>query len=163
SGTNEDVRPYRVQMKTLKFLSLCFVFLALPARRAFSYGEAGHRVVGAIADERLANTPAGEALKKLLGTITLERAATLPDELRGDEPETNARKITRPVALVLLAHYVGDIHQPLHVGAAYFDSNGKLIDPNTDDSAMEDKGGNAISFGGTTLHGYWDSDTVDSS
>ena len=39
--------------------------------------------------------------------------------------QDNPYKITRPVALILLAHYVGDIHQPLHVGAAYF-RNGKM-------------------------------------
>src|ERR1043166_503421 len=42
------------------------------------------------------------------------------DVLRGDVPENNPRKITKPVAVILLAHYAGDIHQPLHVGAEYF-------------------------------------------
>jgi hypothetical protein len=37
--------------------------------------------------------------------------------LQGRVPEQNERNITRPVALILLAHYVADIHQPLHVGA----------------------------------------------
>src|SRR5947207_2607015 len=39
--------------------------------------------------------------------------------LRGRVSEQNERNITKPVALILLAHYVGDIHQPLHVGAEY--------------------------------------------
>ena len=35
--------------------------------------------------------------------------------LRGRVPEQNERKITKPVALILLAHYVADIHQPLRI------------------------------------------------
>ncbi len=35
--------------------------------------------------------------------------------------KTNTFAITKPVAIILLAHYVGDIRQPLHVGAEYFD------------------------------------------
>src|SRR5882724_1372164 len=49
--------------------------------------------------------------------------------LQGRVPEQNERKITKPVALILLAHYVADIHQPLHVGAAYFDEQGRFTDP----------------------------------
>src|SRR4030095_3063982 len=37
------------------------------------------------------------------------------DVLQGRIPEQNERKITKPVALILLAHYLADIHQPLHV------------------------------------------------
>jgi len=32
-------------------------------------------------------------------------------------------------ALFLLAHLVGDLHQPLHVGAVYLDKDGNLVDP----------------------------------
>ena len=32
-------------------------------------------------------------------------------------------------ALLVLTHLVGDIHQPLHVGAVYLDAIGKRIDP----------------------------------
>ena len=44
--------------------------------------------------------------------------------LKGEEPENNPRGITKPIAIILLAHFVGDIHQPLHVGAEYFDAHG---------------------------------------
>jgi hypothetical protein len=49
-------------------------------------------------------------------------------------------------ALFLLAHFVGDIHQPLHVGAIYLDSNGKRVDPDEAglDPKTETAGGNAI-------------------
>ena len=93
--------------------------------------------------------------------------------LSGEEPETNARAITKPVALILLAHYVGDIHQPLHVGAEYFD-NGRFANPDTDKNALADQGGNtflmtlAESPGEADnsprrrprLHSFWDSNTV---
>ena len=49
-------------------------------------------------------------------------------------------------ALLLLAHYLGDIHQPLHVGSVYLDSNGKRIDPDPGppDHASENFGGNDL-------------------
>jgi hypothetical protein len=90
--------------------------------------------------------------------------------LKGEVPEDNPRKITKPVAVILLAHYVGDIHQPLHVGAEYFDPSGKKVDPDRGGPGLEDQGGNSIilelpSGNGYAekkgkLHGYWDNDPV---
>ena len=54
--------------------------------------------------------------------------------LTGATPEDNARKITKPIAMILLAHFVGDIHQPLHVGAEYFNA-GKAINPDVTPNA----------------------------
>jgi hypothetical protein len=53
-------------------------------------------------------------------------------------------------ALLLLAHYLGDIHQPLHVGAVYLDMQGDVIDPPRDTfaPATSTQGGNEI----TTIH-----------
>jgi hypothetical protein len=92
--------------------------------------------------------------------------------LKGTEPEDNERKITKPVAVILLSHYVGDIHQPLHVGAAYFDKDGKAINPDRQSGVkfFDDEGGNKVLLTLTDashhehtekLHGYWDSDTVE--
>ncbi|MEP6809263.1 MAG: S1/P1 nuclease [Chthoniobacterales bacterium] len=88
--------------------------------------------------------------------------------LRGEVPENNPRKITKAVAIILLAHYLGDIHQPLHVGAEYFDASGKPANPDLGKPANEDQGGNSIllEISGTTsnkkpkMHGFWDSDPV---
>ena len=93
--------------------------------------------------------------------------------LRGEIPENNPRKITKPVAVILLAHYVGDIHQPLHVGAMYFDkASGRAVDPDKGAVAIEDEGGNTIMlrlYHGTPeemtkralkLHGFWDNEAV---
>ncbi|MES2921558.1 MAG: S1/P1 nuclease [Verrucomicrobiota bacterium] len=209
-----------------------------------AYSESGHRIVGALADKLIEGKAAADTVKTLLGAITLERASTLPDELRGEDntrgnfklpqnPELEAqllafreanppsgdetegkmppshhwfhytdvpiqatsyaatrvgtskwdivqmigycsrvlagterpdndRKITPAVAVVLLAHYVGDIHQPLHVGAAFLDAQGNLLDPNTHPAAKPDRGGNDINFGATSFHAYWDFDAVES-
>jgi len=92
--------------------------------------------------------------------------------IRGDVPENNPRKITRPVAVILLAHYVGDIHQPLHVGADYFNHAGRAVDPDKGQAGIEDEGGNTVFLHligtnpsevnrrGLKLHGFWDNDAV---
>jgi S1/P1 Nuclease len=63
-------------------------------------------------------------------------------------------------ALFLLAHLIGDLHQPLHVSAVYLDkSTGNLVDPDithTIDPATETIGGNAITDLGKNFHGEWD-------
>ncbi|MBX7157343.1 MAG: hypothetical protein K1X66_03025 [Verrucomicrobiae bacterium] len=93
--------------------------------------------------------------------------------LKGQESEQNARKITKPVAIVLLAHYIGDIHQPLHVGAEYFNiTNRQPVNPDKGTVGISDVGGNSLSFKYTAmvgkkrihqlgnLHSFWDSQTV---
>lgn len=57
-------------------------------------------------------------------------------------------------ALRVLAHYVGDIHQPLHVAAIYLDANGHEVDPDsgTYDPATKTQGGNKILSQGKDFH-----------
>lgn len=90
--------------------------------------------------------------------------------LKGEEPETNNRHITKSVAVILLTHYFGDIHQPLHVGAEFFDAGGNAFEPSTANKGFEDQGGNKLTLftffnGHLTLagkfHGYWDTQTVE--
>ena len=62
-------------------------------------------------------------------------------------------------ALRALAHYVGDIHQPLHVGAIYLDVSGHEVDPDagTYDPATKTQGGNKILDQGKDFHtAVWD-------
>ncbi|MFO1431491.1 MAG: S1/P1 nuclease [Candidatus Competibacteraceae bacterium] len=63
-------------------------------------------------------------------------------------------------ALLLLTHYVGDLHQPLHVGAIYLDNKGKRVNPDTGtfDPQTETQGGNKLILKGTNqkLHAVWD-------
>src|SRR2546429_2086938 len=237
-------------------LLVAFAVVAFPAW-ILAYGPLGHQIVGAIADERLANSPTAAKLDALLGGLGLEKAAVLADEIKGWDkkgiddprsfhfsahrnidkqlrdfwranqpthdpnspapshhwfhytdvpvmpaqryrdghtgrskwdivhmipfcidvlqgriPEQNERKITKPVALILLAHYVADIHQPLHVGAAYFDQRGQVVDPDKDKSALGNEGGNTFTLELSDepprrrgihkkkFHGFWDYDAV---
>jgi hypothetical protein len=233
--------------------------LALIAVRASTdaYAPLGHEIVGAIADERLANTPTAAKVDSLLEGLNLEKAAVIADEIKGWDrkgvddprsfhysarrnidrqlrdfwranqptqdpnspapshhwfhyadvpvippqtyhagvigrskwdivhmipfcidvlqgrvPEQNERKITKTVALILLSHYVADIHQPLHVGAQYFDQRGYPTDPDKDKSALADEGGNTFTLELSDepprrrgirkkkFHGFWDYDVV---
>jgi hypothetical protein len=221
------------------------------------YAPLGHEIVGAIAEERLANTPTGVKVSALLDGMSLEKAAVIPDEIKGWDkkgaddprsfhysahrnidiqlrefwranqpthdanstmpshhwfhytdvpvvrmekyaegkagrskwdvvhmipycidvlqgrvPEQNERKISKPVAIILLAHYVADIHQPLHVGAEYFDPQGHASDPDKDKSLLPDEGGNTFTLQlndepprrrgvhKRSFHGFWDNDVV---
>jgi S1/P1 Nuclease len=57
-------------------------------------------------------------------------------------------KLTDTEAVWLLTHLVGDIHQPLHVGAMYFDKTcEKSVDPNE-----PGVGEVALTFGGNRIH-----------
>src|SRR5437870_12173520 len=246
-------------------LSMNFTHRALPIGFAvivfrvsiFAYAPLGHQIVGGIADERLANTPTAAKVYALLDGLTLERAAVIPDEIKGWDkngvddprsfhysahrnidgqlrdfwranqpthdpnstapshhwfhytdvpavppqryrdgtagrsrwdivhmilfcvqvlqglvPEQNDRKITKTEALILLAHYVADIHQLLHVGAEYFDTQGRIADPDKDKSSVADEGGNTFTLELSDeaprgrgihkmkLHGFWDNDAV---
>ena len=63
-------------------------------------------------------------------------------------------------ALRVLAHLVGDVHQPLHVGAIYLDAAGHEVDPDagTFDPATQTRGGNLLVHGrNRKLHSEWDS------
>jgi len=90
--------------------------------------------------------------------------------LKGETPEDNSRKITKPIAVILLSHFVGDIHQPLHVGAEFFDKQGRPINPGKTAENLEDQGGNTLQLNlasGPTdairhakFHYFWDSETV---
>jgi hypothetical protein len=97
-------------------------------------------------------------------------------QLRGKKPHIDGVDLTDTEAVWLLAHLVGDIHQPLHVGAAYFDKATctTRVDPTNipggTDSVAQTIGGNAIeleSLAGPpaapladTFHIFWDGPAV---
>lgn len=83
--------------------------------------------------------------------------------LEHDEPTPPAPKPfdikNHREALLMLAHLVGDLHQPLHVGSLYLDGNDRPIDPDalTDPTqAQPNAGGNWLDDNGTPLHTEWD-------
>jgi hypothetical protein len=95
--------------------------------------------------------------------------------LQGRAPNSAPAVLNHRSALWLLAHLVGDIHQPLHVGAVYFDSScEQIVDPNVAGAGQPNfgigtmiaatRGGNDLKIGSTgsrrNLHGYWDNGTV---
>ncbi|MGH9969101.1 MAG: S1/P1 nuclease [Pyrinomonadaceae bacterium] len=73
-------------------------------------------------------------------------------------------------ALRLLAHFIGDLHQPLHVGVGFIDVNGPnntiliVRDPNAvrQRNLPHDRGGNQLIIDNDrkNLHGFWDFDLV---
>lgn len=76
------------------------------------------------------------------------------------------------VALKLLVHFLGDLHQPLHIGCGFIDANGPngsiviATDPVEikQKNLPSDRGGNQliINADGRNLHSFWDFDLVDS-
>ncbi len=72
-------------------------------------------------------------------------------------------RFTQAQALKLLVHLVGDLHQPLHVGAGFYDLSKQppklLTSPDAAWQHEHDKGGNDLRFGDgryDQLHSYWD-------
>jgi hypothetical protein len=84
------------------------------------------------------------------------------------ETPGNHTRFEKKLALRLLIHLVGDIHQPLHVGSGYYDLSGptpKLIeDPQKAYRHQNDKGANALRYAQShfaELHAYWDDTLVE--
>ncbi|HEY3756585.1 MAG TPA: S1/P1 nuclease [Opitutaceae bacterium] len=69
------------------------------------------------------------------------------------------------IALYMLVHFVGDLHQPLHVACGYYDLSSPehpklLTDPAQARGQPDDQGANLLHFGPERydeLHAYWDS------
>ena len=92
--------------------------------------------------------------------------------LRGTTPNEGPAVLDQRDALWLLVHLVGDIHQPLHVGAIYFYRDcAQVADPNVSgagepnfgigSTVASTRGGNDLKIGKSkSLHSYWDSGTV---
>lgn len=94
------------------------------------------------------------AIKRCIAV--LERADSRPDDF------------TKPQALRLLVHFVGDIHQPLHCGTGFYDLSNLsrpvlITDPHRCAGKPNDRGGNDLFFGTDSnqeLHALWDQDMV---
>lgn len=83
------------------------------------------------------------------------------DVLKNGSKANNPHQFTPRQALLLLAHLVGDVHQPLHVGALYVDQHEAFVNANVSQKADETHGGNSVMLGSANLHHFWDSVTVD--
>ncbi|HEY1848430.1 MAG TPA: S1/P1 nuclease [Opitutaceae bacterium] len=89
--------------------------------------------------------------------VHMAEAAVDVLEGRGD------KRITKREAICMLVHFVGDEHQPLHVGNGFFrvaDGEASLVeDPAECKGLPNDKGGNTDFYGPgkyDELHAYWD-------
>ena len=228
------------------------LIFALFSTPALPWGAEGHQAVGAIADQLLAGSPAGQKVKEILG-FELRQAGPWMDCLRdvqkqkdgtfkythnpkfgascvdfkeGDEKArmedyarrnwTNCKSVSTPPrpchteyhfadvnvqhfdycacagkfphdivrainaavavlqdkpapapfsikdkkeAIFFLAHFLGDLHQPLHVGAVYLNPKGRLLNPDGKGGlkkASETHGGNSILDGKANMHSEWD-------
>lgn len=79
-------------------------------------------------------------------------------KLQGKPVPAPFRFHDRTEALLLLTHLVGDLHQPLHVGAVYLDAQGHRVNPDAGrhDPHTDTVGGNRIDDGRGPLHRAWD-------
>ncbi len=133
---------------------------AMPSHHWFHYTD-----VPVLDPEKYADGKTGRSSWDLVHMIQFCIAV-----LTGEQSADNARKITKPIAIILLTHYVGDMHQPLHVGAEYFDAQGRAVNPDKGTPGFEDEGGNTLVLQLATpdvnprrarkLHGFWDNDAV---
>jgi hypothetical protein len=82
--------------------------------------------------------------------------------------ESRPDDFTKPQALRLLVHFVGDIHQPLHCGTGFYDLSdlrhpSLITDPRLCRGKPNDRGGNDLFFGSESneeLHALWDETLV---
>lgn len=82
--------------------------------------------------------------------------------LQGKPVSDPNHKLTQREALFIVAHMTGDIHQPLHVGAAYIAEDNEFEVPTSSAAAKASftEGGNWLCKGSKNLHSLWDDDFV---
>jgi hypothetical protein len=92
--------------------------------------------------------------------------------LKGTAPQNGPAVLNKRKSVWILAHLVGDIHQPLHVGSIYFDRQcDTVVDPNKAGVGKPNfsigtligatTGGNDLLTGkSANLHHYWDANAV---
>lgn len=78
--------------------------------------------------------------------------------LRGEASPAPFNIASKKEALRLLSHYLGDLHQPMHVVSVYLDAAGQVLNPDTGvfDPKTNTKGANTLVLKGSKLHALWD-------
>jgi len=103
---------------------------------------------------------AGRYDTKLPGAPDYDIVATIDaciKILKGEAVAKPFDQIKDYEALFLLAHLMGDLHQPLHVGAIYLDgATEKTPTTEADAERLSTQGGNKIFVGKAKLHAMWD-------
>ncbi len=97
--------------------------------------------------------PVGTRTDDIVGAV-----AAASHVLRGEAAPSPFNIQSKREALLLVVHYVGDLHQPLHVGAVYLNKKGGRIDPDhgTFDPLTATRGGNQIQLKSANMHATWD-------
>ncbi|HET8669918.1 MAG TPA: S1/P1 nuclease [Candidatus Saccharimonadales bacterium] len=129
-----------------------------------SHNEFHYTMVSVLGNEKYSSSKVGRSESDIVHLISYCIGV-----LRGGISVENDRKITKTVAVILLTHLLADIHQPLHVGALYFDINGALVQPTSETSVWyDDQSGNRLTLflsrrqlSAGRLHGYWDTQSVE--
>jgi len=84
--------------------------LTVGAAPAYGWGRTGHRVIAAIADQNLSGLVRAN-VRAILGTESLDEAATWPDEMRSD-PDPFWQKTATPWHYVTIAGHEYDVAPP---------------------------------------------------
>jgi hypothetical protein len=100
-----------------------------------------------------------------IGTTPDDVVNIMEDAIRvlKNQPQQNpAHNLKKREALVVLVHMTGDIHQPMHVGAAYISEDDEFIVPRNEEEAKSTftQGGNLLCDRSKGVHSYWDTDLV---
>src|SRR6185369_1649207 len=86
ASLNAQLSSLRKEGNKMKRMVVALLIVCLLSVNGFAYGPRGHQLVGAIADRRLAHNPTvAKKVRKLLDGMTLQRASTLPDEIKSWE------------------------------------------------------------------------------
>ena len=118
-----------------------------------------------------AGTEPYDIVQVLKYAIEVMRAAAHPGGVNDPHGPADVH-LSPSEAVWLTAHLVGDLHQPLHVGAIYFDEDcAHEVDPNVAGANKPDfgigttvadtEGGNFLMINSKSLHSYWDDTTVE--
>jgi hypothetical protein len=111
-------------MPKLRFAPRCALLLGISialgvVAPAYAYAPLGHEIVGAIADERFANTATATKIRALLEGLTLEKAAVIADEIKGwdkkglDDPRSFHYSAHRNIERFAGENFVADKCEPL--------------------------------------------------
>lgn len=120
---------------------------AVPCHKQYHYTDV------AIERDRYARSESGTSDHDIVAAI-----AAAVRVLQGRPAPAPISIVDKREALLMLAHFVGDLHQPLHVGAIYLNTAGHEVDPDRGafDPDTETRGGNQLLDGHRVLHTEWD-------
>ncbi len=142
-------------MKKFVATAASFLITLSSLTPAFAWGDEGHQTVGKIASLHIKPFTAQRLAQILRPGDTFSNISTWADTVKermGSPDPDPDQPLSKRNALRLLAHFIGDLHQPLHVGVGFIDPNGPnhtiriAKDPHTirQRNLHHDRGGNQL-------------------